>query len=302
MSVAIVIPTYNGVERVRFFLTSVVKHDPEALNVPWLIVEDPCGQDSVAKNYDGLSSQFDIPVWHLEEWSNMHGAAKKAFQIAFNLYEPDWIIYLGDDLACTPGALSNLIHFITENPLETVSLVQPAYWNAHDLQEDSESEWAKLVKDPVFTFDYHKEFYKSDKWIDRVHTNPYWQYDKKSGLPEGCARSYVNVNGVGFACKASTYRDVGGFADGTWCLDESLSVRTWLNSDQSIVSLPGPPLVHLFGASTVGHHAKHDLMTEEAWVRAMGHSKYCLNGWSYAKMFERKPAVDREMLEASYFE
>ena len=62
----------------------------------------------------------------------MHGAAKQAFEWAM-YYEMEWIIYLGDDVLVTSGALSNMIHFLTQNDLKTVGLVQFPYWNAHDL-------------------------------------------------------------------------------------------------------------------------------------------------------------------------
>lgn len=296
-SVAIVVPSYNGVDRLRFMLDTVKLNDPEVFRVPWLIVEDPCGYEGVREGYNKVSDDFPVEIHHLAEWSNMHGAAKGAFEIAFTWHNPDWVIYLGDDLAVTPGALSNLIYFLQENPLETVSLVLPAYWNAHDLCKTEEGEWTPYLEKmgyelPFWTKD---DFYKKDiGWTQTVPRNPHWE-------GEGIARPYVNVNGVGFACRSETYRKVGGFADESWCLDESISVRTWLNSDQSIGCLPGPPLVHFFGGSTIARPKPHDRHTHEAWVEAMGMTKHEAGELSYKAMAEREEKVKEEMARCKYF-
>jgi GT2 family glycosyltransferase len=288
----IVIPTYNGVDRLRFMLQTIRQNDPSIFGrVPILVVEDPCGKEGVSTRYAALTDEFpDIDVAHLHEWSNMHGAAKKAFDLAFGAFDPEWVIYLGDDLAVTPNALSSLVYFIEENPLKTVSLVGIPYWNSHDLCKSEDSEW-----DGPKLFWRKEDFYgRGLEWTKDLPRNPHWDGD-------GIARSYVNVNGAGFACKAETYRKVGGFATGTWCLDESISVRTWLNSDQSIVCLPGPPFVHYFGGATPGHHAVHDLHTEERWIEAMGMTKHEAGVVSYAKMHEREAAVKEEMQSARYW-
>jgi len=296
-SIAVVIPTYNGVNRLRFMLETVRQNDPKAFEVEWLIVEDPCGYDGVSVGYRKIADDYPVEVHFLHEWSNMHGAAKKAFELAFDRFNPDWVIYLGDDLAVTPGALSNLIYFIQENPLETVSLIQPGYFNAHDLCKSEDGEWQPYLKEQGYALPFwvKEDFYKKGmEWTKAVPRNPHWE-------GEGIARSYVNVNGVGFAVRASTYREVGGFAEKTWCLDESISVRTWINSTQSIVCLPGPPLIHFFGGSTIAQPKPHDRHTHEAWVEAMGMTKEEAGALSYKAMHEREDAVKEEMARCKYF-
>lgn len=295
--IAICIPSYNGVDRLRFMMDTVQQNDPESLtSARWMIVEDPCGYDGVEEGYQKLGDDLLINVYHLAEWSNMHGAAKKAFQLAFDMFNPDWVIYLGDDLAVTPGALSNMIYFLQENPLETVSLVQFPYWNAHDLCRTEDGEWSPYLEEMGYKkpFWRKEDFYANTDWVPQVPRNPHWD-------GEGIARSYVNVNGVGFAVRASTYREVGGFADKTWCLDESISVKTWINSSQSIVCLPGPPLVHYFGGSTAAQPKPHDRHTHEAWVEAMGMTKEEAGALSYKAMHEREDAVKEEMARCKYF-
>lgn len=293
--VAIVVPTYGGmngfgVDRLRFMLETIKRNDPGSLEEHWLIVEDPCGKPEVAEAYDSLGNTFNLPVAHLDKWSNMHGAAKKAFELAFDAFDPEWVIYLGDDLAVTKGALSNLIHFVTKNELKTVSLVQPAYWNAHDFCRTVESEW----EGPKLFWTKEKDFYAGMDWTDRVPRNPHWD-------GEGVARPYVNVNGVGFACKSETFRKVGGFSKISWCLDESIAFNTWTKSDQGIVCLPGPPLVHYFGASGVGHHVQHDAHTEEKWIEEFGLTKHQSGEILYGIMAEREAAIKAEMATCSYY-
>lgn len=287
--VFIVIPSFKGVERCRYMLNTMKKNDPDAFRVPILVVEDPCGDPAVSAGYDKLFDEFPlIGVRHLPEWSNMHGAAMKSFELAFNLCDPDWVIYLGDDLAMTQGSVSNMIHFLKNNPLDTIGLVQFPYWNAEDLATSSSD------NDHTVFWNRDRDFYASMDWIEKVPRNPHWD-------GEGVARPYVNVNGVGFACRAETYRQVGGFAEGTWCLDESISYRTWMGSNRGIVCLPGPPLVHYFGASTLAGPPAHDLHREERWIEAIGYPKSECDKHMRAKMAEREDNINAEMATANYW-
>lgn len=296
--ISVVVPSYNGVERCRFMLGTADRNDQEAFTPPWRIVEDPCGFQGVHEAYDELPKEFPVSVHHLDEWSNMHGAAKKAFVIATAVDDPEWIIYLGDDLAITPGSLTNMMYFLLNNPLETVGLVQFPYWNSHDLAAAAEREEAPAK----LQFMVGDRFWKNPSWTDIVPPNPHWNNDHDfGGKYNGIARPYVNVNGAGFACRASTYRAVGGFQEGTWCLDETISVKTWLQTDKSIVALPGPPFVHYFGASTLASPPKHDLYTHERWEEAMGMSKATADALCREKMAEREPAVYEEMITANYW-
>ncbi len=291
---AIVIPSFNGVERVRYELDTLLRNDPDVQGTPIFVVEDPSGKPGVREGYDALEMDYPVEVHHLSEWSNMHGAAMKAFEIAFAQCDPEWVIYIGDDLAITKGSLSSLLHFVTKNDLQTVGLVQPSYWNAGDLA------WATSERPDCVFFNHHDNFYKSMAWTDKVPRNPHW--DGTGTEFDGYARPYVNVNGCGFAAHADTYRQVGGFAEGTWCLDESLSYRVWTGSDRGIVCLPGPPLVHYFGASTLAGPPAHDLHTEERWIEAIGHSKSECDKIMRAKMGEREAAINAEMRGADYWE
>lgn len=298
--VVIVIPTYNGVDSLRFQLDTILRNDP--VDVPILVVEDPCGKPEVRQAYDLIPKEFPslwVTVVHLAEWSNMHGAAMRAFELAFHLYDPEWIIYMGDDAAITKGALSNLIHFVTANELKTIGLVQPAYWNAQALcggGKDGQCDEKGAI--PLF-FTKESGFYTSIDWTDKVPRNPHW--DGTDTDMAGLARVYVNVNGVGFACHADTYRQVGGFAEGTWCLDESISYRVWTGSDRGVVCLPGPPLVHYFGRSTFAGPPAHDLYTEERWTEAIGYNKSECDKIMRRIMGDREDAIHAECKGASYW-
>lgn len=296
--IVFVMPSFNGVARCRYELETIKRNDPTAFQFPIFVVEDPCtnlGEEYAAKvkcDYDHLRDDFMVEVIHLSEWSNMHGAARKSFDIAHKRYDPKWIVYLGDDLAITPHALSNMTHFLSQNELETVGLVQFPYWNAHDLCKNVEyGDWYGA---PKLFWTKERDFYASMDWTDQVPHNPHWDGD-------GCARPYINVNGAGFACRTSMYYSVGGFQEGTWCLDETISVKCWLQTPYSCVCLPGPTLVHYFGAATMSGPPPHDLHTSERWEEAMGMTKEQGDRLCRLAMQERQEKVMREMRAANYW-
>jgi hypothetical protein len=132
------------------------------------------------------------------------------------------------------------------------------------------------------------------EWLEQVPRNRHWEGN-------GCARPYVNVNGVGFAVHRPTWEVVGGFAEHTWCLDESLSVRVWTRSDRGIICLPGPPLVHFFAGAQTSNPPQHDLYTEEAWIRGMKMSKAEASLVSYRIMAERTQRMAEELKRARYY-
>jgi hypothetical protein len=264
------------VDRLQFMLKTMRMNDPQIFEYPIYVIEDPSGFTGVTEGYIDLCEENDLHFERLKTWSNMHGAARKAFDIAMKYDDPTWIIYLGDDLAITKHSLTQMTHFLEQNDLKSIGLVQFPYWNSHEYRADK-----------------RKWFYESTDWTKNVPVNPHWG-EKPPAFP------YLNVNGAGFACRTEMYRQVGGFAEGTWCLDESISVKCWLETEYSIVALPGHPFVHYFGAST-STQPKHDMYTEERWIEAMGHSKWAFTGWSYAKMYERKARVEEEMKECKYY-
>src|SRR5579864_9036110 len=134
--VVVVIPTFNGGFRVRKQMQTLKRYDPCAMNVPILVVEDFSAEVAHANIYAPIAEEFGLHLYRLPEWRNMHGAAMEAFRIAQEMFAPEWIVYLGDDVFFTPYALTNLLHFITRNDLKHIGLVQPPYWNLHDLQQN----------------------------------------------------------------------------------------------------------------------------------------------------------------------
>jgi GT2 family glycosyltransferase len=307
--IAICIPTYNGVDRCRYMLETLMRNDPDAQSVPIFVVEDLFGREEdpekrkeVSDGYDALEMDYPVEVFHSDTWRNMHGNAKYAFEIAQRECNPDWIVYLGDDLAITPGSLSNMLHFLRENDLPTVGAVQFPYWNADDIAFSTSSH--PDLDDVGVFWSRDRDFYATYDWTRRVKLNPHWQGVWREHTEEpmpGVAVPYVNVNGVGFAVHVPTYNECGGFAEGTWCLDESLSYNVWTRSNRGVVCLPGPPLVHYFGASTMAKPVQHDMHTEQRWIEAIGHNKADSDKIMRAKMGERKDAIIAETRKASYW-
>lgn len=292
--VAIVIPTFNGAWRLARLFESVERFDPLAFaNADWYVVEDP-SQDYATQCYTRLLGRYPFTFHKLSEWSNLHGAASKAFDHVVRCDDHlEWVVYLGDDLLVTPLALSNLLFFLKNNALESVGLVQLPYWNAHDLCEvATRGEW----QGPAFLKCKDDMYAQSCDWLSEVPRNPHWDQ-----VP--WAFSYINVNGVGFACKITNFYAVGGFAPTTWCIDESISVRTWLRSNLSVVALPGPPVVHYFeAASALSNVPRHEAFLPSAWKADFGMTKDECSNLCYLKMFEREPRVSLEMKSASYFD
>ena len=301
--VAVVIPSYDGMYRLRKMVESLKRNDLEGMcNTQIAVIQDKSdvNYDEVRNEYAWLCSENGFKFHALDEWSNMHGAAQKAFEYAVDIWSPRWIIYLGDDVFFTKGSLMNMIHFVTMNDLDTVGLVQFPYWNTQDLSDGGHCEF----KGPELFWHKRQIWGQPLDWTDKVPPHPHWNEGvaREWGQEPGIACPYVNVNGCGFACKTETWIKAGGFAEGTWCLDESISVRTWMKSDQSIVALPGPPLVHYFGGATESDPPKHDLYTEEAWAAAMHMSKHEAGEISRKIMGMRAPAVIDEMKRCSYYE
>lgn len=307
MRVSVVIPSFRGAWRVERLLESVLVHDPLAFdNADWFVVEDP-SDIHATQAYERVLRNFPwVRYQRLLNWSNMHGAAKHAFEIAAKSFDPTWIFYLGDDVLVTPKAVSSVLHFLNRNELASIGLVQIPYWNAHDLTVGGydgrgNRDWhphgphSERRQDRSHLLTVKEDMYTRDvEWLTEVPQNPHWN-------GEGHARPYVNVNGVGFACRRDHFFHVGGFAEGTWCLDESLSVRTWTRSRRGIVCLPGPCFVHYFGGATESNPPQHDLHTHERWTMAMGMTKEEASKVSYAAMEERTPAILSETVPASYF-
>jgi glycosyltransferase involved in cell wall biosynthesis len=305
--VSVVVPSFRGAWRVERLLESIQMHDVEVLTrITLTIVEDPSDAEATKQYERVVRANPGVRYFKLKNWSNMHGAAMQAFTLVRWTDDSDWIVYLGDDVLVTPGALSNLVYFLQENELETVGLVQIPYWNAHDLtvggyDGQGNRDWhphgpeTEHRGDRFVLLKSKEEMYTRDPaWLSTVPQNPHWN-------GAGYSRPYVNVNGVGFACRRTHYFEVGGFAEGTWCLDESISVRTWTRSKLSIVTLPGQPFIHYFGGATESEPPAHDLHTEARWIEAMGLTKHEAGVISYAAMAARESSCLEEMRAARYY-
>lgn len=284
------IPTFRGAFRAQRLLESVLLHDPAAFSsADWLVVEDP-SDERATDDYRKVLRDFPVSFIKLPTWSNMHGAAHKAFVLAATLWSPDWVLYLGDDLLVSPNAISSVIYFLQANRLDTIGLVQIPYWNAHDL---CEAHRMKSPNAPVLLRTKEDMYLRDPEWLTTVPRNPHWE-------GAGYARPYVNVNGVGFAARLNNYFAVGGFAEGTWCLDESISVRTWLRGALGCIALPGPCVVHYF-AGTHESTPAHNLDTPESWNMAMGMTKEEADLLCRGVMARREPQILAETRNAKYW-
>jgi hypothetical protein len=297
LSVEVVVPSFGGAWRLERLLESVSLHDMAAREVPWTVYEDPSTLQMSAQ-YERVCEKFGVRYVKLPTWSNMHGAAQYAFQHA----TADWVYYLGDDVLVTPLAISSAINWVRHSHPQTVALVQPSYWNAHDLSVDGyDGSFSfiahgenKVVNGRPILLTIKEDMYTLDpSWLAQVPRNPHWD-------GEGIARPYINVNGVGFLCNREVWKYVGGFAQLSWCLDESIAWKVWTQTPFGVVCLPGPPLVHFFGGATLSNPPKTDAYKEEMWIEEFGLNKHECGVRMREIMDMRSKAISEEMQEASY--
>lgn len=176
----------------------------------------------------------------------MQGVADFAFREG----DADWFIYYPDDVLSTPAFFDWARMWITTAP-SWVGAIQLPYWNYQDL--------TTLPREGMFNGQY--------AWLDMVGFNPHWYGP--------CL--YMNVNGATFAVRKKAYEQAGGLDLRTWCLDEYLAWAIWTRTEYGIISVPGAPLVHQGGATTVAQHAlgkaHHRHSTIEGWLDAVGKPK-----------------------------
>lgn len=224
--------------------------------VPMFVVED-LSTDIVHDGYASLCQKRRVPLVRMEEWGCMNGSAEYAFECA----DADWVIYYPDDVLPTPGAIDSVASWcstfdLPEHASWRVGAFQIPYWNYE--------KWANGL------FDKPRDlcFGESDlRWLMGVPYNPHWYGP--------CY--YVNVNGAGFAARRRAWQDAGGFSKKTWCLDEHLSCKLWLSTEWTIVTVPGPPIVHAGGLSTNDQHREGHthlrIATDAGWLDEWRESK-----------------------------
>src|SRR5262245_60130484 len=213
--VEIGICTYSAPDRLEKLLTYV----GNSLRV---IVYEDYSTEEMHEKYLKVCSKFQVPLKWADRWLCMNGCAN----FALSHCKSEWFIYLPDDVLPTPYCLTWMERWLKLVP-DDVAAVQIPYWNYFELMRQDRETCRDL-------------FEKSADWLANVPLNPNWIGPTY----------YLNVNGAGFAIRKWIWEKVGGFSDKTWCLDEDISCKIWLKTDYGIMTVPGPPLVHLGGAST----------------------------------------------------
>lgn len=290
ISVVVVTPSYDGADRCRFLLETWEENDPlYRFAYPHVICADYTGKDRTRPEYDALAADYaNVEVVYRDTVGCCDGASRTAIEHALAKYDPEWVLLLSDDLAVTPGSLSNVFYFIRCNDLNTIGAFQPPYWNCTD--EDHELEY-------YFPGVRRQQFYASKEWTRDVPRCSHWE------VPGGFAHPFFTVHGNSFAVKSETYREVGGIADGSWRYDETLSYRIWTRSDKAIVALPGPPLIHYMGGGFAqGPAVDWQMGNEEHWIQATGVGLQESIRIRLEKMNERASAVNEEMERCRYWD
>lgn len=248
MTYDIVIPVYGNSLRLSRML-EVIREQSVLRHIT--IVEDYSNEE-VHQSFRGLAYKYNLVHIRAREWLGMQGTV----QFAMNELRGDWMIYLPDDVLPTPDSIANVVRWLRIVP-DWIGAVQVPYWNYDELFVGK-----------------HRELMLegSLEWLYSVPINPHWYGP--------CM--YVNVNGAGFALRRSVWEQVGGFSQKTWCLDEDISARIWLNTNYyAIVTIPGMPWIHQCGGSTrdqhkFGHYDYRE-STIDGWLDEWGIDKSTMN-------------------------
>jgi hypothetical protein len=262
-SVGIVITTYMSPKRLNCVLTNMKWAGWPSIPT-YIVVDAPYdgwkGHMDVMGEYDKVCRVYGIKPFYMSEWGCMQGS----IEVAMRLSSEDWIIYVPDDVLFTKGSLYNEYAGVLVYGQGWVGGIQAPYWNADDLLRLG----VMPQKDLMW-----------EGWIPQnIPQNPHWN---AQGLP----RSYINLNGAGFSLNRRLWEDMHGFSTETWRLDEYAGFQAWQRG-YVCLTLPGPPRIHYFGATTPDQPDGLKFHTEEAWELATGVSVVDGGNLSRERMME----------------
>lgn len=275
ISAEVAITTYAAPRRLEVILEAFDRFGWPT--VPVKVYED-VSSDEYSGTYEKICSKRGLEYKRLPKWGGMQGSA----QFAAENTSSDWMIYFPDDVLPTRNSMILIENNISMMP-EHVGAIQIPYWNYEQLSGVepvvTSADLSKIrASIPMFSRD--AMFTGSLDWLDLVPWNPHWY---------GPA-FYLNVNGAGFCLRMETWRKTGGFPTRTWCLDEHISCKIWLETDYTIASVPGAPIVHMGGASTPAQHRFGHTQLREAtldgWMDEWGIGKDELGARGRARMAE----------------
>lgn len=270
-TVAIVVVTYGNPDRLSAVLDNMKWAGIP--DIPVYIYEDPIPFDNradVTRDYEVVAKRHGFKLFTAPKWGCMQGIT----QYAMETTNEDWIIWVPDDVLFTCGGLWNEYAGVLTYGREWVGGIQAPYWNAADLVTMG----ALSTKEVIFS-----------GWQPSVPQNPFWN---DRGLP----RAYINLNGAGFSINRQLWKDMGGFPQETWRIDEYLGYQAWTRG-YVCVTLPGQPRVHYFGGSTSRLPQGLDFHTEANWIKVLGCSVADATGRIYQQIHKLPGGQWHEMVE-----
>lgn len=286
--VAFATPSFDGVDRCRFLLETWAENDPHSFGLhPHVICADFVQFKPLREMYGPLSTTYPhVETVYRDTTGCCDGASRTAIEYAITQYDPKWVVLLSDDLAVTPGAISSLLYFLYENPLDTIGGIQPPYWHCTDELDPNSPYFPKISR---------RDFYAYKDWTRDAPRNPF--FERHSAFP------YFSVHGSSMVVRADTYKAVGGIPYGSWRYDETLSYFIWTRSQQSIVALPGPPLVHYMGGGfEKGPEIDWQMGNETHFQEATGATLQEAQATVARIQAERTPAIEEEMQRCRYWD
>ena len=245
MRVAIVVTTFANPERLDGLLNNMIWSGMP--DIPVRVYEDVSPYDNataISAMYADVAQRHEVPIKNFGTWQCMQGVFRSALYEA----EEDWVIWVPDDVSFLRGGLWQEYANVLAYGREFVAAIQAPYWNANDLHSMGLIPSRGAIYDP-------------DVLGNGIPRNPHWDW---FGIP----RTYINVNGAGFAVRPSFVRKVE-IPLCTWRFDEWIGYCAWMSGKVCITS-PGPPRLHYGAGGSSCMPPGLDYHTEAAWERATG--------------------------------
>lgn len=229
MKFSIVIPGFNGPERVDYLLESIFKFYPDV--APWqIIVSDDCSprMDEIETI---CQEKYDVIFTHPPEWKCVGGNTNHGISLA----ETDLVFVINDDLIISKGTFETMLKFWEDNKHLKIGAAGFTFMQAYQLAEKGIIQSIDKFYPPIWnTGEISRNALNLKQ--DMFHSK--FTYPILSSTPSGPC----------FAVSKKAWEDSGRFHEfGMW---EGGAFHTMWEKGYSIFMVPTPPLFHAKSLAT----------------------------------------------------